>query len=475
MSASLRSRGAFLRNSVGTALAITIGITSGASAAERPQPDLEDGRAAYGQYCARCHGDTGAGDGVDAKRFYPRPRDLKLGVYKFRSTASGTPPADEDLFRTLTNGLPGTNMPDWRHLDEATRWQLVYYLKSLSPVFETQPQPITLSGDPGAKQADLKKGRQVYEQLGCAACHGAQGRANGMSSAGLVDDWGMKIRPANLTKGWTYRGGSDPQSIMMRFMAGIDGAGMPSYVDATTPEDAWQLSYYVASLQEPAHWNYIARASHDAAGLPTAIDDPRWAKAERTDVRARNTVTPNGEWANPPTVQSVSFRVIANTHGAAFLITWDDPSQEPAPPVEGEAAAPTEPDALALVLRPHGAAGDNVTLQAWPYRGAPDLDLLYWSAETNRAVEAVADSYDAVRGASPAGLASLTSASSYQDGRRTLLLHRLYEPGDPHGAGAIHPHGLTAVAFTVWDGGTGSQAVTPWVDVAVEPLGRKAH
>src|SRR6185295_4927769 len=161
--------------------------------------------------------------------------------------------------------------------------------------------------------------------------------------------------------GWAYRGGADPQSVMMRFMAGIDGAGMPSYVDATTPEDAWQLAYYVASLQEPPHWNLIARASHSAAALPGTMDDPRWAKAERTDVRLRNVVTPDGEWANPPTIKEISFKVIANTHGAAFLISWDDPTQDPAAAEDG--GAPGAPDAVALVLKPLGGAGDAVTLQ----------------------------------------------------------------------------------------------------------------
>src|SRR3989338_5839677 len=251
-----------------------------------PPPDLEVGRAAYQQSCARCHGDQGRGDGVDAKRFSPLPRDLTLGVYKFRSTASGTPPTDEDLFRTITDGLPGSHMPDWRHLDEATRWQLVAYLKSLSPVFEqTRPEPVPVAADPGPARADLAKGRQVYEQLGCAACHGPQGRANGSSAAGLVDDWGKPIRPANLTKGWSYRGGSEPRAVMLRLLAGIDGAGMPSYTGAVSPEDAWQLAYYVASLQEPAHWNLVTRDTRVTGTLPTAGDDPRWASAERTDGR----------------------------------------------------------------------------------------------------------------------------------------------------------------------------------------------
>ena len=257
-----------------------------AVAAKPPAPDAKAGHAAYDRSCARCHGVQGKGDGLDSKRFYPRPRDLSLGVYKFRSTASGTPPTDEDLYHTLTHGLPGSNMPDWQQLDEATRWQLVYYLKSLSPVFQdTPPAPVTMPTDPGPKHADLQQGKDLYRKLGCAACHGAAGRANGTSAATLVDDWGMPIRPADFTQGWTFRGGDQPRDIAMRLLTGIDGAGMPSYAEAVSGQDIWHLAYYVASLQERPSWRMVAHPLRVAGALPMTLDDPRWAQAEPTDVQ----------------------------------------------------------------------------------------------------------------------------------------------------------------------------------------------
>ena len=171
---------------------LCLGVADRVSA-DQPPEDAAAGQAAYAKSCARCHGVSGHGDGVDAKRFYPRPRDLALGVFKFRSTASGTPPSDEDLFRTITKGLPASNMPDWQHLDEHTRWQLVYYLKRLSPIFQqTKPAPITVAPDPGPQHADVAKGKALFTQLGCVACHGNAGRANGTSAAGLVDDLGYE-------------------------------------------------------------------------------------------------------------------------------------------------------------------------------------------------------------------------------------------------------------------------------------------
>ncbi len=435
---------------IGIALFLALSVSRSVWA-ERPAADPAAGRAAYQQQCARCHGEQGKGDGVDAKRFYPRPRDLALGVYKFRSTASGTPPTDDDLFHTITEGLPGSNMPDWKHLDEATRWHLVDYLKNLAPIFEeTMSEPVPVAADPTAARADLAKGKAVYEQLGCAACHGVQGRANGTSAAGLVDDWGKPIRPANLTKGWSYRGGSAPRDTMLRLLTGIDGAGMPSYTGAVSPENAWQLAYYVASLQEPPHWNLIARVARINGQLPSTLDDPRWQSAERTDVRLRNAVEASGEWVEPPIIVSVTFRVMYNEEGIALLAMWDDPTQD-----QGES-----PDRLALLLRSPGVQGDVVSLQAWPYEGAPKLDVCLWSADTAQVEEAVAESYERT------DASTLVSSAHYEDGRWRLLVQRALRPASPAGAAALTADVLHPIAFTIWDGANSSaRAVSPWIDL----------
>lgn len=434
------------------------------AAAAQQAPDLSAGQAAYVQSCARCHGDQGRGDGVDAQRFYPRPRDLTKGIYKFRSTASGTPPTDQDLFDTITRGLPGTNMPDWQQLDEATRWNLVAYLKSLSPVFaETPPSPVTLAPSPA--RADLAKGQQVYAQLGCAACHGPAGRANGTSAAGLVDDWGLPIRPANLTHGWALRGGHDPRAILLRVVSGIDGTGMPSYADAVSPEDAWQLAYYVASLQEAPQWNAVADVAVISGTLPATPEDAAWAAAARTDLRLRNAVTREGVWEEPPTVQAVTVHALTNGATLAIRLTWDDPSENRSEPA----------DAAALLLKPAGTEGDAVTLQAWPYHGAPALDVCLWSAQTGRIGEAVAGSFDRAR-AGNGSLVPLAGQAQYTDGRWTLVMQRPLQPEQPSGAGLVQAPGLTAVAVAVWDGGNPTaRAVSPWLDLRLRTTTRTHH
>ena len=63
----------------------------------------------YRRFCVGCHGEMGDGNGEVAQwldpPMYPKPRDFQLGVFKCRSTPTGTLPTDEDLFDTIARGL----------------------------------------------------------------------------------------------------------------------------------------------------------------------------------------------------------------------------------------------------------------------------------------------------------------------------------------------------------------------------------
>ncbi len=446
------------------ALLLSSGVVSGSAFAERPDPDLTVGRAAYQQQCARCHGVEGKGDGYDAKRLYPRPRDLTEGVFKFRSTATGTAPTDEDLFQTLTDGLPGTGMPDWNHLDESLRWQLVNYIKSLSTVFtDSPPESANLGTDPGSKQADLTQGKAVYEKLSCAACHGASGRGNGPSAATLVDNWERPIRPKDLTERWSYRGGSSPREIVERILTGIDGTAMPSYAEAASPEEVWQLAYYVHSLQQDIQSTMIAHSHRVDGPLPQSPDDPRWDEAPRADSRLRYVVDRQGAVNAPQTVTRLSFWVLHNDEAISLRITWNDVSEDRPDSIAVGA------DALAVTWLPHGVAGDVVSLQTWPLRGTPPLDLCLWTAsETGGAVrEAVVDDFDGLLNKTMAGVARAGQAA-YLDGEWTVVITRPLSPSDVEGSAQLADQSIVPVGFVVWDGGNaGQRAVSMWVDVVL--------
>ncbi len=452
------------------AIAWTLGLWPVSVSAEKPEPDLQAGKAAFEQSCSRCHGVEGKGDGRDAKRLFPRPRDLTSGVFKFRSTASNTAPTDDDLFATLDHGLNAGGMPDWSQLDEQVRWQLIYYIKSLSPVFKNAPpEPITLSKDPG--HGDPEKGKQLFEKLGCVQCHGANGRANGPSAPAFKDQWDRALRPADLTYGWSYRSGNDAKAIATRLVAGIDGAGMPSYAEAvTSPDDVWQLAYYVRSLQVEPRWTSDLVAKYVAGPLPDSADDPRWQQTPVADVRMRNAVTTMGEINAPLTTPLVTIRAVHDDSTIAFLLIWHDATEDHS----------GTPDTFALALRPNDLAGDVISLHAWPLRNSPSLDLCVWSGAmlTGGLQEALVDQIDLIPQGKLRGM-PLSGQAVYADGEWKLVIQRpLVTQGMVNRGARFSVDTVSPVGFMIWDGGNeGQRAASSWLDLILEagPGAKKAE
>ena len=64
---------------------------------------------------------------------FPRPRDFSSGIFKYKSTAAGEPPTDEDLLRTVRDGLPASGMPYFADLFSAQELTaVVQQVKSFS-------------------------------------------------------------------------------------------------------------------------------------------------------------------------------------------------------------------------------------------------------------------------------------------------------------------------------------------------------
>lgn len=69
------------------------------------------GMSIYRVKCAGCHGMDGRGKGPESALLHPKPRDFTSGVFKFRTTESGSIPTDEDLATTVKNGLRAARCP----------------------------------------------------------------------------------------------------------------------------------------------------------------------------------------------------------------------------------------------------------------------------------------------------------------------------------------------------------------------------
>lgn len=218
------------------------------------------GKQIYDAKCVECHGKDGKGDGVAAVYLNPRPRNFVDGKYKFRSTESGSIPTDDDLMNTIRSGLHGSAMPDWKpFLNDDSLKAVVDYIKSFSPRFQSEtPKAVRLGVEVSPSPASIAAGKTVYHNLQCASCHGSDGTGDDAVAKDLADDWGHVLNATNLTEPWTFRGGSSPRDIYMRFRTGIDGSPMPSYIGTATEKEMWNLANYVFSLARKPVWSMSA-------------------------------------------------------------------------------------------------------------------------------------------------------------------------------------------------------------------------
>lgn len=213
-----------------------------------------DGAMNYRRYCAGCHGVLGDGEGENAMWLDPKPRNFTLGQFKCRSTPSGTLPTDDDLYNTVGRGLQSSNMPSWNPLSNQQRVDLVAYVKHFSDRFKTEKPGavIPVPSEPEVTADHIKAGQVLFQKLECWKCHGVTGRANGPSADTLTDDQNRPIKPFNFHDQTKFKCGDTDSDLYRIFMTGLDGTPMPSFADNVKPDEAWDLVFYLRTLQ-PQH------------------------------------------------------------------------------------------------------------------------------------------------------------------------------------------------------------------------------
>ncbi len=248
---------------------------------------LLEGRKAYEQYCVGCHGVSGDGRGPASRFLNPGPRSFVKADFRFSSTRSGQLPTDEDLMRSITEGLRGTAMPSWSMLSERTRQALVAYIKTFSERWEKEPPapPIPFFDDPYRDQPDrsaaIERGRKVYHGFfNCWTCHPGYAsdedmrryttELGGTPPSGFRPD--LHLSPPKATSEGQpifapdfrrdyVRAGTDVSDLYRSIAAGITGTAMPTWVDLfddtpldeqgkpiVVPADLWAMAYFVQDL-----------------------------------------------------------------------------------------------------------------------------------------------------------------------------------------------------------------------------------
>jgi mono/diheme cytochrome c family protein len=246
---------------------------------------LLPGLMVYQKNCVMCHGKSGDGRGEMGLTVQPRPRDFRKGVFKFRSTPDGFLPRTEDLKRTVRTGLSGTAMPTFEKLPERDVRNVVEYIKTFSSRWQKAesfsapieiPRPPEWFADAEQRKAHLNKGKVLFATA-CASCHGESGDGQGPAAAQLQDSSGQPCTPSDLRQR-TLRSGPEATDLYRVLATGLNGTPMPSFAEAFTPEQRWEIVAYVRSLQGGAQRTETPRTKTQGS---SKSQDPNSSKRRR--------------------------------------------------------------------------------------------------------------------------------------------------------------------------------------------------
>jgi mono/diheme cytochrome c family protein len=284
---------------------------------------LARGKELYDVNCAHCHGETGDGAGYGAPFLVPPPRDFVAAQFKFRTTASGQLPTDEDMFRIISRGATGTGMPPWQYLlDDSDRWALVDYVKTFSPRLRDSParKEMIIASAPSGRR-DIENGREVYVKMQCAKCHGDDGRGVGPAASALLDAKGKYINTRDFTFATSYRTGFSEREIVRTMETGMNGTPMPSYSGIVSPKDQHDMVAYLMTMASHGSGNQRRQGarSMEGVGQPARVITVRehaW-KFEPSEIRIKA-----GE------VVKIEFSTTDNGLGAGHGFALDGFDQE---------------------------------------------------------------------------------------------------------------------------------------------------
>jgi mono/diheme cytochrome c family protein len=233
--------------------------------------DFGRGKDAFPRYCNGCHGVRGDGKGTLAPYLDPKPRDYTMGLFKCRSTPTGSLPTDEDLYATMSRGFVTAAMPPWAPLPPQTRMDIVVYLKGFSPRFahEAPGTPIVIPTETAVTLESIKGGAAIYRSLECARCHGTSGHGDGPDAPALLNIKHEPLPPYDFSVTERFKCGVTNSDLYRTLMTGMDGSPMASYADKLTSEQAWDLVHYVRALQSERKSK--ERALVEASGGATTL------------------------------------------------------------------------------------------------------------------------------------------------------------------------------------------------------------
>ena len=445
------------------------------------------GKEIYDKRCTWCHGAEGGGDGAAKNRLNPPPRDFTSGNYKIKSSHfEDMTPNDDDIYRMIRDGMPGTAMPGWSDiLTEQDMWDLTAYVKSFAGFDKAPGKQVDFGKQISSSAESIEKGKKLFEDGDrCVECHGKSGK--GSASKRLKGDAGERTWPRNLTKPWTFRGSNDPKDIFTRISTGIPGTEMPSFADPKSKkklstEELWHVANYVASLAKTDKAvnaeNTVVKADKVEGELPNTPDDVRWEKSTPTTFYLVPQII-GQERHFTPSNDTITVRAMYNDKTVAMLLEWDDRTR----------STPGSEDAEKLADA--GMAEDGVAVQLpvvipkemqKPYFGMGDathpVNIWHWKSGAKDAAETVnlisSKGFKEIEKRDAAGV-GLKGKAVYSDGTWKVLMTRPLTTSAPEKDIQFTEGKFIPVAFAAWDGSNNGEkgskhTMTTWYWLLLKP------
>jgi len=194
-------------------------LGAGTALAQRPaMPDAQKnpfagnrsavaaGAVLYRQTCQSCHGGKARGD-----------RGPALVSGNFRHGGD-----DGELFQTIRNGIPGSQMPAFSDLPEDNVWRIISYLRSLSSNGGAANEAVP--GDVAAGE------KNFWTKGGCGRCHEVNSRggivAPDLSAAGTNSAAYLRQMIVNPNVGTATKRWFGPSSLMVKTRDGQEVRGV---------------------------------------------------------------------------------------------------------------------------------------------------------------------------------------------------------------------------------------------------------
>ena len=467
------------------ALALAMVWALGAAPAMAQTGNAESGEKIYQKRCVWCHGVEGDGDGPAGELLLPSPRDFTEGIYKFQTSPFPEDfPKDADIFRAITQGMPGTDMPGWKDmLSSQDRWDLVAYLKAFAELEEEPTANVDYGTQVETSPESIVRGKALFlDGDRCTECHGRDGKGNAIKK--LKTDNGERTWPRNLTKPWLFRAGTSSKDIFTRISTGLSGTQMPSFADPRSKkklsvEERWDVANYVVSLAKTRKivdaGNTVVKATRLEGALPADPLDAKWDDAQTTTYMLIPQII-SKERVFTYTNDTITVSAFYNDKELALLLEWDDRTKS-LPGDDSDKIADAQPyqDSVAVqfpvrmpdgVVKPYFLMGDS----------ANPVTIWQWRSGTKDAGQSVAvanaKGQDKVEKRDPAKV-GLSAKGTYKDGTWRVVVRRALASPNPETDLTFEQGRFIPIAFANWDGSaseTGTKhTLTTWYWLLLKP------